>query len=336
MQESKQSINFKKDKISYINSKLTIKDILGNIGVRMNMSRMNYKVNPGLFGIGNPDSNSPVLVTSNYKYSFDSLRKELDGINAWVLVLDTNGVNVWCAAGKGTFGTAELINRIEKTNLKQIVNHREIILPQLGAPGITAHEIKNKTGFKVIYGPVYAKDIKYFLKNDLTKTEEMHQVNFNLIERIKVIPIELIQAWGIYLALLLITFILNTISNGKISITFLIDFIPILFSILTGTILFPILLPFLPFRAFTLKGTLLGIILSLVLSIFSGFNITVFIINLLFLTPIVSFLSFGFTGASTFTSLSGVKLEATIAFPIFIISIISGLVLKIFSIIHII
>jgi CO dehydrogenase/acetyl-CoA synthase gamma subunit (corrinoid Fe-S protein) len=88
--------------------------------------------------------------------TFDRLRSTLSGLDAWVIVLDTKGINVWCAAGKGTFGTTELINRIKKVRLSEIVSHRTIILPQLGAPGVAAHEVQKKYRFKSVYGPVRA------------------------------------------------------------------------------------------------------------------------------------------------------------------------------------
>ena len=50
---------------------------------------MRYSVAPGLYAVGAPDRESDVLVTANYKLSFDTLRRELKGFNAWVLVLDT-------------------------------------------------------------------------------------------------------------------------------------------------------------------------------------------------------------------------------------------------------
>lgn len=84
--------------------------------------------------------------------SFDILRKEMHGLDGWVLVLDIKGINVWCAAGKGTFGTQELINRIAIVQLEKVVSHKTVILPQLGAPGISAHEVAKLSGFKVLYG----------------------------------------------------------------------------------------------------------------------------------------------------------------------------------------
>lgn len=138
---------------------------------------MNYKVEPGLYSVGNPDKSSPVLVTANYEMSFDSLRKELKGLDAWILVLDTKGINVWCAAGKGTFGTTELLNRIAIVQLDKVVSHRTLILPQLGAPGVSEHEVLKNSGFKVQYGPVRAKDIKEYIHSGLKATAEMRTLS---------------------------------------------------------------------------------------------------------------------------------------------------------------
>ncbi len=74
------------------------------------------------------------------------------------------GVNVWCAAGEGTFGTDELVRRIEACQLNEVVSQRQLILPQLGAPGIAAHEVRKRSGFKVEYGPVRAADLPEYLK----------------------------------------------------------------------------------------------------------------------------------------------------------------------------
>jgi len=132
-------------------TKLRLADWLGALKVRCGFGRMKYTVEPGLYGVGNPDGDSVVLVSANYKLSFDALRKELRGLDAWIMVLDTKGVNVWCAAGKGTFGTDEIIRRIKKIRLEEIVNHKRLIVPQLGAPGVAAHHVRKRCGFSVTY-----------------------------------------------------------------------------------------------------------------------------------------------------------------------------------------
>ena len=150
--------------IPVISPRLIARDYLGSFMVRWGFHRDRYRVDPGLYAVGTPTERSDVLVTANYKLTFDTVRKNLTGMNAWLLVLDTRGVNVWCSAGKGTFGTKELINRIHVTSLDKIVQHRRIILPQLGAVGVAAHLVKESSGYTVIYGPVRADDIPSFIQ----------------------------------------------------------------------------------------------------------------------------------------------------------------------------
>ena len=80
--------------IPVIRTKLIRQDILGRIKARFGIGRMRYRISPGLYAVGAPSPDSPVLVSANYKLSFDSLRCELAGLDAWVLVLDTKGINV--------------------------------------------------------------------------------------------------------------------------------------------------------------------------------------------------------------------------------------------------
>ncbi len=110
-----------------------------------------------------PTPVDPVLVTANYKMSYDLVRRALAGRNPWLLVLETYGINVWCAAGKGSFGSEELVARIEASRLAQVVEHRVLILPLLGAPGVSAFEVRARTGFSVNFAAVSAADITRYL-----------------------------------------------------------------------------------------------------------------------------------------------------------------------------
>jgi len=224
---------------------------------------MNYIVDPGLYALGEPDKNSPVLVTSNYKMSFDFLRQAMSGRSAWILSLDTRGINVWCAAGKGTFGTHELVRRIAASDLKNLVTHRDLILPQLGAPGIAAHLVKQLSGFKVHYGPVLAKDIPVYLDTGMKATPDMRRKDFPLEERMALIPIELLDALKatiVAIPVLLIIiglsgsegFIENIVTDGAVPI------IAIMGAVIAGAVLNPILLPYLPGRALRQRGSLSG------------------------------------------------------------------------------
>ena len=172
----------------------TRQDHWGTVKARFGVGRMDYAVDPGLYALGNPDGDSPVFVSANYKMSFDELRSSLPGRNGWILVLDTDGINVWCAAGKGTFGTDELVRRIEATGLKKLVRHRKLILPQLAGPGVSAHQVKTRSGFTVQYGPIRAQDLPAYLDSGLKATPEMRRKTFTLKERAVLIPVELVEA----------------------------------------------------------------------------------------------------------------------------------------------
>ena len=136
---------------------------MGTVLARLGIGRDNYRITPGLYAIGAPDAQSPVMVTANYKLSFDVLRFHLAGVSAWILVANTRGINVWCAAGKGTFSAQEVAYRVQAARLADIVTHRRLVLPQLSATGVSARQVKTLCGFEVVWGPVHAKHIKEFL-----------------------------------------------------------------------------------------------------------------------------------------------------------------------------
>jgi hypothetical protein len=314
-----------------LTSRLSWQDKLGFWRVRWGIGRMTYSVRPGLYRLGKPDENSPVLVTSNYRMTVDLLRNELDGLSAWVLVLNTYGINVWCAAGKGTFGTDEVVQQIEKANLNSVVAHREIILPQLGAPGVAAHEVKQRSGFRVIYGPVYARDIAKFLASGKRTTPEMRRARFSLKDRIALIPMELIPALKWVPAIIVLILIMRLADRSGLNIGMMSDLLSYLGAIAIGAIVFQVVLPWIPGRSFVWKGWLLGIIWAVSLSFWLRPSPWVTLSNLLVLPVIAAYLALNFTGSTTFTSLSGVQKEIRLATPVMIVSAALGIILRIVS-----
>jgi hypothetical protein len=321
-----------------ISTKLEWRDRWGTFEVRWAFGRMHYTVEPGLYAAGEPTPESPILVTANYKLSFDSLRASLDGIAAWVLVLDTKGINVWCAAGKGTFGTEELVSRVESIRLAEVVGHRRLILPQLAGPGVAAHTVKKLCGFRVVYGPIRAVDIKAFIEAGFKATPRMRHKTFDTWERTVLIPVELVDALKTSLwvlpAVLLIgglgahgSFRDNLLSHGLFGVA------GILTAILAGAVLTPILLPWLPGRAFSVKGSIVGVVAATVLAGMrihwqpqsSGFlELAAW---LLIVPAAAAYMAMNFTGASTYTSLSGVRKEMRVAVPLQIGAAVAGVAL---------
>jgi hypothetical protein len=294
---------------------------------RWGVNRSEHRVEPGLYALGHPTADSPVFVTANYTLSFDALRSALAGIDGYILVLNTYGINVWCAAGKGTFGTEELVHRIEATTLHEIVNHRVLILPQLGAVGVAAHEVKKRSGFKVEYGPVRAADLPVYLKTRQA-TPEMRRVRFTLRDRLVLIPVELVHVLlPMAIAAIALFLIIGPLgAAGAVA------------AVLSGVVLFPILLPWLPTHQFSTKGFILGgvVALPLALAVFlsepgsalwlrAGWALA----HLLGLPPVTAFLALNFTGATTFTSKSGVKREMFAYIPVMAGTFGTGVVLTI-------
>ena len=316
-------------KIPQISTTLTMHDKIGAAKVRCAIGRNSYIVKPGLYAIGNPTPESTVIVSANYKLSFDCLRSALHDLDSWLLVIDTKGINVWCAAGKGTFGTDEIVNRVMETELFKVVSHQKLIVPQLGAPGVSAMEVKKQSGFSVTYGPVRAEDIPSFIKADLKATPEMREVKFTLKDRIVVIPVELVIWFKQALIIAVVLSILSGISRNGYTLTNIPRTFGIVFAgWLTGGALVPILLPWLPSRSFAVKGLLATALLWGIFLVSGVIGSTIMEQAgwLLMLSAIVSFMSLNFTGTSTYTSMSGVKKEMKIAIPIQIVAVIIGLI----------
>jgi hypothetical protein len=328
--------------VPQVSAQLHRMDHWGTIKARWGVGRMDYIIDPGLYALGNPDNKSPVLVTANYKMSFDCLRRELSGRNFWILVLDTKGINVWCAAGKGTFGTEELIKRIASSGLKEIVSHRQLILPQLGAPGVAAHTVKKISSFKVYYGPIRAEDLPAYLDSGRKTTPTMRIITFPLKDRAVLIPIELVAAAKPFLIIAPVLYILggiggpegfwaNTVNHGLFAV------VALLGAVLGGAVLNPLLLPYLPGRAFSIKGFFIGIIIALLLLHIWDVNLqtwagrTESLAWLLIIPAVAGYLAMNFTGCSTYTSLSGVKREMRWALPAQIAASAAGFVIWITS-----
>ncbi|HWR22774.1 MAG TPA: mercury methylation corrinoid protein HgcA [Feifaniaceae bacterium] len=313
-----------------VSAKLSSSDILGSWKCRWSIGRMDYAIDPGLYCVGNPDAQSPVLVTANYKMTFDRLRKELTGLDAWIVVLDTDGINVWCAAGKGTFGTGELVRRLKAVKLMEVVSHRTVILPQLGATGVAAHEVVKRSGFRVMYGPIRARDLKSFLAAGMRATDEMRTMRFTLWDRLVLTPVEFVAAIKPAAIVFGVMFILNAIGLGHYG---LVDLYALLGAIFAGAVLAPALLPWIPGRAFSFKGFLVGLLWAAIVNVINGFPAAPeygwfkAAAYVLILPALSAFLTMNFTGSSTYTSLSGVDKEMRIALPAMLLSTGIGIIL---------
>lgn len=287
-------------------STITFANRLDHFLARWGWKRESHRVGSGLYRLGNPDPDSPVFASANYTLSFDALRSALTGLDAWILVLDTKGINVWCAAGKGTFGTEELVRRIGCTGLANIVRHRKIIVPQLGAPGISWPEVMRKSKFLVEYGPVRAKDLPEYLRTHKA-TPAMRRVEFPLKERLVLTPVEFVHT---ALTMIVVAALLWLLAGPVAALA-------AVSAVLAGTVLFPVLLPYIPTQDFSTKGLILGLIIAIPFAVSFGtnpaqpglVNAAGAAIAFFIMPAVVAYFALNFTGCTTFTSRTGVKKE---------------------------
>jgi hypothetical protein len=309
-------------------------DRLGTLKVRWGIRRNQYKVAPGLYCIGQPDKNAPVLVTANYKLSFDTLRSQANLPGAWILVVDTCGINVWCAAGKGTFSTEEVTRRIKTTGLESVVDHRRIILPQLAATGVSARHVRKGCGFAVVWGPVRAADLKDFVDAGMRAAPAMRRVTFTLRERLSLIPVELSFLPRHALWVAAVIFFLSGIGGGIFSFAAawsrgLWMAAAAIGGIFAGAVLSPAVLPWIPTRSFSAKGALAGLpvgatIAWLLRGHTNGWEATALVIGTAVFS---SYLAMNFTGSTPYTSPSGVEKEMRRAIPVQAVALLTTAVL---------
>lgn len=317
-----------------VKTRLNREDQRGALFARLGIGRDNYRIAPGLYAAGTPDEMAPVLVTANYKLTFDVLRSHLEGVHAWILVLETRGINVWCAAGKGTFGTREVLERVKAVNLENIVSNRRLILPMLSATGVSARQVKKRSGFEVVWGPVHAKHIPAFLDAGMQTNSTMRKVTFTLRERVVLIPVELNHMGRPSLYMIPALFLLSGLGSGLFSFSAAFARgIPALLAyvsaIVAGAVLVPVLLPWLPGRAFALKGAAIGAAAGSLLS--AGFSRQLSPLEMLaltlFITALSSYLSMNFTGSTPFTSPTGVEKEMRRAIPAQAVVVLTAVIL---------
>jgi hypothetical protein len=302
--------------VARVSSALSFGDRIGACKARWGIGRMSYMVPPGLYALGNPRATDPVVVTANYKMSYDCVRQALAGRDCWLLVLETYGINVWCAAGKGTFGTGELVRRIASSGLAQVVSHRRVILPILGAPGVSAHEVARRSGFNVSYAAIRASDLPEYLDRGLVTAPAMRELTFTLYERLVLIPVELVLALKSMALAGGGLFVLFSVSSGpRVGGTALLAWLG---ACLAGIVAGPLLLPWLPGRSFAVKGAVAGLAWSVLFYLLAGgqaWGAWLTVAAFLALPAASAFYTLNFTGCSPYTSRSGVKREMRFAIP---------------------
>lgn len=145
----------------------------------------NFPCELGLRTIGNPDELSPVFLSGNYTLTVHRLLKRLDPFDCYLIVANSKGSNVWCAAGMNEFNEFDIIDAINVSGIKGKVKGRRIIAPPYAAPGVDIRRVRAQTGFKLAWGPTHLDDLPDYIARHYRRTDEMTRARFGLLDRLE-------------------------------------------------------------------------------------------------------------------------------------------------------
>ncbi|MHA1521499.1 MAG: methyltransferase domain-containing protein [Promethearchaeota archaeon] len=281
-------------------------------------------IEPGIYTSGTPDASSPLLVTANYLYTYVQVHQDLEGKDAWILALDSLGINVWCAARGGNFGNSQLLEAVQATDITAKAKSKLIILPQLAAGGIKAPELPMRTEkfpYEIMFGPVYSKDLPTYLTDqpDL-KPKVMRTIKFGIRERavagithltFLLRKIYLIPLLGIMAGALLLDFAVNLDSIAQISLYHL--FWEVLGGVIWANLLLILVFQLTNFtRSFVIKSSffasIMGISMGLVLGLSHGYWLYGLLAGVFFMW-MGFFTTMSFSGYTPLTSVREIKNE---------------------------
>ena len=171
-----------------------------------------FATKTGLRTLGSPNRSSPVFLTCNFNLTVSRVKRALKGVDCYLLVANTKGINVWCAATGGHLSNHSVISVIKTSGIEDKIDHKIIILPQLAAAGVEPKVIKQKTSWTIVWGPVDVKDVKEFIKLSDEKTEQMRKVNFPWYHRI-----EMAAMWAFPISIILTIIWLSAFLNETVA-----------------------------------------------------------------------------------------------------------------------
>jgi acetyl-CoA decarbonylase/synthase complex subunit gamma len=141
--------------------------LLPNVVLRQNIytdPRKPVAVEPGLKVIGTPDDNSPVFFTTNFALTYYTVASDIENskINAYLIVVDTEGMSVDSGVAGRKLTAEKVADAIKETGIENKVKHRKIIIP--GKSSRISGEIEELSGWKVQVGPRDSSEISKYLQ----------------------------------------------------------------------------------------------------------------------------------------------------------------------------
>jgi hypothetical protein len=260
-----------------------------------------FAVKPGLYYVWQRDENAPIIVTANNYLTVFLLVRRIGKRNVRLLVIDTRGINVWCAAGKGQFSSSEIIDKATYFGLINRENKKTFILPKFSLAGVNLAELRNN-GIHPIIGPLYAKDVPSFLDQGTYENRVDDIVKFGLKSRAFTALPTAVQFFYYFLGIYVIS--LGTLTTGVIWIATGLAFV------------YPLLFPLLPGKFFAIKGVFMALSISIFALLVTNFDLANQLSLTVFLFATSIFISLSYTGNSAVSNYSSVRKETARFLPV--------------------
>jgi acetyl-CoA decarbonylase/synthase complex subunit gamma len=279
-----------------------------------NAFKHTYAFEPGLYYTGKHyDREAPLLVTSNYFLTVFLIIRRIRRFNARLLVIDTDGINVWCAAGKGKFSNAEILRQLDRydRNLLTSGQRLSMILPKLGLAGVNLRALR-KAGIKPVIGPIYAKDLPAYLSQPPFKDRNEDRIKFGLQSRLFTWIPGLVQYLGYSFAAVIVLWGMEQIWGLSVPLGLM------LLTALLATA-YPILFPLIPGVRFAVKGLWLAAFTSTGLGVLAAvrvISLADLIMAVLFTFATAVFIGLSYTGNSAVSNYSRVRKETAHFLPL--------------------
>jgi acetyl-CoA decarbonylase/synthase complex subunit gamma len=146
--------------------------LLPNVILRQNIytdPRKPVAVESGLKSFGTPEENSPVMFTTNFALTYYTVASDIESakINAYLLVVDTEGTAVDSAVAGRKLTAEKIADAIKASGIENKVKHKKLIIP--GKSARLSGEIEELSGWQVLVGPRDSSEIPKFLQEKWQK-----------------------------------------------------------------------------------------------------------------------------------------------------------------------
>ena len=152
---------------------IVLSDLQGHSLFPLLLARMNIYTDPqrpmatsaGIYEIGGPNENSPILVTSNFSLTYFIVSGEIETsrVPAWLVVVDTEGLSVLTAWAAGKFVGDIVGTALKKCGVMDKVSHKKVVIP--GYAAAILGDLEEELGdCEVMVGPRESAHIPAYLK----------------------------------------------------------------------------------------------------------------------------------------------------------------------------